>query len=215
MNVQTGKNRSDHQPWRIASPNHRDYLAVGTGVIVRARPLLGPPRLSACHRHESAGGIPTMNRSTFKPLKALAATSVAVPVIVLAGAPVSARAAISGTAALASSGALASNGAFASNDTSARFAASAHSGPAACQPADLRISVPSAIAGDPAEGMGKRAWNLVFRNIARTACSLRGWPHVVVRTPAGKTVATAISDVKFSNLAPVPDAEIVLRPGQG
>ena len=156
-----------------------------------------------------------MNRSTFKPLKALAATSVAVPVIVLAGAPVSARAAISGTAALASSGALASNGAFASNDTSARFAASAHSGPAACQPADLRISVPSAIAGDPAEGMGKRAWNLVFRNIARTACSLRGWPHVVVRTPAGKTVATAISDVKFSNLAPVPDAEIVLRPGQG
>jgi hypothetical protein len=120
----------------------------------------------------------------------------AVAVIVLAVTPVSARSAISGST------------------HTVRMAASASLNPAACQPADLRISVPSAITGDPAEGMGKRAWNLVFRNIARTACSLRGWPHVVVRTRAGKTVATTISDVKFSNLALVPDAEIVLRPGQ-
>jgi hypothetical protein len=88
------------------------------------------------------------------------------------------------------------------------------SGTAECQPADLHVSVPAAIKGDPAEGMGKQAWNLVFRNTVGTACSLRGWPHIVVRMPTGKTVATTISDVKFSNLALVPDAEIVLQPGQ-
>jgi hypothetical protein len=128
-----------------------------------------------------------MARSTLKPRKALGAMTAAVAVTVLTATPVSAGSAIP---------------------------ASASSDPAACVPADLQISVPGAITGDPAEGMGKRAWNLVFRNTARTACSLRGWPSVVVRTPAGKTVATAISDVKFSNLAQVPDAEIVLRPGR-
>jgi hypothetical protein len=81
---------------------------------------------------------------------------------------------------------------------------------APCQAADLGISVPSAIAGDPDQGMGKRAWNIVFRNNSRTACSLRGWPRVLVRTAAGKTVATTVSQVNYSNLAPVPDAEIVL-----
>jgi hypothetical protein len=35
-----------------------------------------------------------------------------------------------------------------------------------------------------------------------------------VRTTAGKTVATTITDVKFSNLAVVPAAQIVLLPGQ-
>jgi len=62
--------------------------------------------------------------------------------------------------------------------------------------------------------MGKQAWNLVFRDTAGTACSLRGWPRLVVRTTAGKTVVTRISDVRFSNLAAVPDAQIILRPGQ-
>ena len=137
-----------------------------------------------------------MARSTLNPRKALGAMTVAVAVTVLTAAPVSAHAAISGPAA------------------SARSADPGRSGPAPCQNADLRINVPSAITGDPAGGMGKQAWNLVFRDTAEIACSLRGWPHLVVRTPAGKTVATAISDVKFSNLAQIPDAEIVLRPGQ-
>jgi hypothetical protein len=85
---------------------------------------------------------------------------------------------------------------------------------ARCRPSDLRISVPAAIAGDPAVGMGKQAWNVVFRDTAGTACWLRGWPAVVVRTATGKTVATKVRDVRFSNLAAVPDARVVLRPGQ-
>jgi hypothetical protein len=85
---------------------------------------------------------------------------------------------------------------------------------AACQPGQLAISVPDAIRGDPAEGMGKQAWNVLLRDTARTACSLRGWPRIVFRGTTGKAVAVTISDVAFSNLAPVPDARIVLRPGQ-
>ncbi len=108
------------------------------------------------------------------------------------------------------------------------------SGPAAslvaCQAGQLAISVPDAIPGDPAEGMGKQAWNVLLRDTGRTACSLRGWPTVVFRGTArgtargttrgtafgtaGKAVAVTISDVEFSNLAPVPDARIVLRPGR-
>ena len=91
-------------------------------------------------------------------------------------------------------------------------------GPAAssppCQASQLAISVPDAIQGDPAEGMGKQAWNVLLRDTGRTACSLRGWPRIVFRDTAGKAVPVAISDVEFSNLAPVPDARIVLRPGQ-
>ena len=85
--------------------------------------------------------------------------------------------------------------------------------PVPCQAADLAISVPAAIAGDPAEGMGKRAWNIVFRNTSRTACSLRGWPRIAVRTTSGKKVATAVSEVNYSNLAAVPDTEDVLPAG--
>jgi Protein of unknown function (DUF4232) len=62
--------------------------------------------------------------------------------------------------------------------------------------------------------MGKRAWNIAFRDIASTACTLRGWPRITVRTIAGKTVAAKISDVEFSNLALVRQAQIILRPGQ-
>ena len=74
--------------------------------------------------------------------------------------------------------------------------------------------MPDAIAGDPDEGMGKRAWNIVFRNITKTTCSLHGWPQIVVRTTAGKTVDTTVSKVNYSNLAVVPDTEIVLPAGQ-
>ena len=92
--------------------------------------------------------------------------------------------------------------------------AAATPAPGACQAADLGISVPAAITGDPDQGMGKRAWNIVFRNSAKTACSLRGWPQIVVHATGGKTVATTVSQVNYSNLAPVPDTEIVLRAGQ-
>jgi Protein of unknown function (DUF4232) len=131
-----------------------------------------------------------MTRSTLKPPRALEAITVAVTAVALAASPASAR------------------------PPASRLVTSPRPATAECQVSDLRISVPSAIAGDPAEGMGKRAWNVVFRNIARTACSLRGWPRIAVRTTAGKTVVTKISDVTFSNLARIPDARIVLRPRQ-
>jgi hypothetical protein len=86
--------------------------------------------------------------------------------------------------------------------------------PLPCQATDLGISVPTAIAGDPDEGMGKRAWNIVFRNTSKTACSLRGWPRIVVRTTTGTTVATTVSRVNYSNLASIPDTQIVLTAGQ-
>jgi hypothetical protein len=127
---------------------------------------------------------------TLKPHVAPWAIAAAVAVVVSAAGPASAQPSTSGPAG------------------------SAGSGTAVCQPGDLRISVPAAIQGDPAEGMGKQAWNMVFRDIAGTACSLRGWPRIVVRTTAGKAVVTTVSDVTFSNLALVPDAQIVLRPGQ-
>ena len=45
------------------------------------------------------------------------------------------------------------------------------------------------------------------------SCRLRGWPRVAVRTSAGKTVPTTVSDVTSSNLAVIQVATIVLRPG--
>jgi Protein of unknown function (DUF4232) len=131
-----------------------------------------------------------MAPSTLRPFKALWAITVVAAVVVLTASSASARSSASGSAV--SPGSLA----------------------ASCQARDLRISVPSAIPGDPDEGMGKRAWNIVFRDIASTACTLRGWPRIAVRTTAGKTVAAKISDVEFSNLALVPEAQIILRPGQ-
>ena len=90
----------------------------------------------------------------------------------------------------------------------------ARAAPAPCQATDLGISVPAAIAGDPVEGMGKRAWNIVFRNTSKTACSLGGWPQIVVRATTGRTVATKVTTVTYSNLAVVPDTEVVVAPGQ-
>src|SRR5260370_2460877 len=130
-----------------------------------------------------------MARSGLKPRAVLRAITAAVAVVVLTAGPAS--------------------------GWSAAFAgAAAPSAPAPCQATDLGISVPGAIGGDPDEGMGKRAWNIVFRNTSKTTCSLRGWPQIVVRTTAGKTIATTVSNVNYSNLAPAPDTEIVLPPGQ-
>ncbi len=93
-----------------------------------------------------------------------------------------------------------------------------HVSAAQCQASDLRISVPAAIKGDPARGMGKQDWNLLFLNTSGTACSLDGWPRIAVHTTAGKTpgktVATTVTDTQSSNLAVVPDTPVVLRPGQ-
>ena len=134
-----------------------------------------------------------MARSTVKPWTALWAITAVVAMVMLTAGPASAGPAMPGAAT--SSGA-------------------ASTGAAECQAGDLRISVPTSVRGDPAEGMGEQAWNLLFRDIAGTACSLRGWPRLVVRTAAGTFVATRVSDVRFSNLALVPDTLIVLRPGQ-
>jgi hypothetical protein len=130
-----------------------------------------------------------MARSTLKPPAALRAITAAVALVVLTAGPAWAR---PGPSA----------------DIRVRSA------PARCQAADLRISLPAAIKGDPDEGMGKRAWNIVFRNVSRAACTLRGWPQIAIHTAAGKTATAAVSDVEYSNLALVPDAEIVLAPGQ-
>jgi hypothetical protein len=126
-----------------------------------------------------------MARSTVRPWTALAAITAVVTVVMLTAGPASAGPAAPAAPAVAQ-----------------------------CQAGDLRISVPAAVRGDPAEGMGEQAWNLLFLNAASTACSLYGWPRLLVRTTAGKPVATRISDVRFSNLALVPAARIVVEPGQ-
>jgi hypothetical protein len=130
-----------------------------------------------------------MARSALKAPAVLRVITAAVAAVILAAGPAAARTATSASVTSAS-------------------VTSASAAP--CQAADLHISVPNAIAGDPDEGMAKRAWNIVFRNVSGTACSLRGWPQIVVRSTAGKTVATTISRVTYSNLAPVPDTKIVL-----
>ena len=131
-----------------------------------------------------------MARSTSPPRKALWAITATVAVVALAAGPASAR-------------------------TQRPFPlAGRHAVTAQCQASDLRISVPAAIKGDPARGMGKQDWNLLFLNTSSTACSLGGWPRIAVHTTKGKTVATTVTDVQSSNLAVVPDTPVVLRPGQ-
>src|SRR5271155_5412376 len=122
-----------------------------------------------------------MARTTLKPLMALWAITVAVAAVVLTTSPASAQPAAAVNAVKTPA-------------------------PVACQAADLSIGVPAAITGDPDEGMGKRAWNIVFRNISAASCSVHGWPRITVRTAAGKAVATTVSDVTYSNLTVVPDA---------
>jgi hypothetical protein len=94
-----------------------------------------------------------MARSTLSPPRVLRAIVAAVAVVVLTAGPAVAR-----------------------PDPSAgprahpAAAAAATAAPIPCQSADLGISVPAAIAGDPDQGMGKQAWNIVFRNVSKTAC---------------------------------------------
>jgi hypothetical protein len=129
-----------------------------------------------------------MARTTLKPLMALWAITVAVAAVVLTTSPASAQPAATVNVVKTPA-------------------------PAACQASDLSMSVPAAISGDPDEGMGKRAWNIVFRNISQASCSVHGWPRITVGTAAGKAVATTVSDVNYSNLTVVPDSAIVLPAG--
>ncbi len=83
----------------------------------------------------------------------------------------------------------------------------------ACAASQLGMTVPRAIAGDPAAGMGRLAWNIVLRNTSKAACSLAGWPVLSV-TSAGRRVALASADVSFSNLATVRPQVMALAAGQ-
>lgn len=89
-------------------------------------------------------------------------------------------------------------------------------GPAAspaCAASQLTMTVPKAIAGDPAEGMGKLAWNILLRNNSRAGCSLTGWPALSVAA-AGKPVAITSQKVSFTNLVQVPARSVALPAGQ-
>jgi hypothetical protein len=83
----------------------------------------------------------------------------------------------------------------------------------ACAASQLRMTVPKAIAGDPTDGMGTLAWNILLRNTSTAGCSLSGWPRLSV-TAAAKPVAVSSKDVSFSNLAPVRQQVIALAAGQ-
>jgi hypothetical protein len=83
----------------------------------------------------------------------------------------------------------------------------------ACAASQLRMTVPKAIAGDPTEGMGTLAWNILLRNDGKAGCSLNGWPSLSV-TAAAKPVAITSQDVSFSNLAPVGRQIVALAVGQ-
>src|SRR5204863_7174690 len=85
--------------------------------------------------------------------------------------------------------------------------------PAACGPAQLRVSVPEQIPGDPQRGMDKQSWNIVLRNSGTVSCSLRGWPAITARAGSGRAVPLAVRDATFSNLAAVPERQVILAPG--
>ena len=86
-------------------------------------------------------------------------------------------------------------------------------GAAACGPAQLRVSVPEQIPGDPQRGMDKQSWNIVLRDTGAVSCSLRGWPAIAARAGNGRAVPLAVRDAAFSNLAAVPARQVVLAPG--
>jgi len=96
---------------------------------------------------------------------------------------------------------------------SARAPGQPLTGAAVCGPAQLRISVPGQIPGDPQRGMDKQSWNIVLRDTGPASCSLRGWPALMARSGGGRAVPLAVRDAGFSNLAAVPPRRIVLAPG--
>ncbi len=87
-------------------------------------------------------------------------------------------------------------------------------GAGTCAPRQLRVTVPAAIPGDPSEGMGNRAWNILLRHVAGPACSVTGWPRITALRATGRPLSVRFTDVTFSNLGPAPRQRIVLSPGQ-
>ena len=86
-------------------------------------------------------------------------------------------------------------------------------GVAACGPAQLRISVPEQIPGDPPRGMDRQSWNILLRNTGTVSCSLHGWPAITARASDGRAVPLAVRHAGFSNLAAVPERQVILGPG--
>lgn len=91
--------------------------------------------------------------------------------------------------------------------------ADGNGGVAACGPGQVRASVPEQIPGDPQRGMDKQSWNIELRNTGVVSCSLRGWPAISARASNGRAVPLAVRDAAFSNLAVVPEREVILAPG--
>ena len=89
----------------------------------------------------------------------------------------------------------------------------AGTGAAGCGPAQLRAGVPEQIPGDPQRGMDKQSWNIVLRNTGTVSCSLRGWPAITARACNGRAVPLAVRDAAVSNLAAVPERQVILAPG--
>src|SRR5579871_5292570 len=83
-------------------------------------------------------------------------------------------------------------------------------GVTACGPAQLRVSVPGQIPGDPQRGMDKQWWNIVLRNTGTVSCSLLGWPTLTASAAGGRAVPLAVRDATFSNLAAVPERQVIL-----
>jgi Protein of unknown function (DUF4232) len=83
----------------------------------------------------------------------------------------------------------------------------------ACAARQLSMTVPKAIAGDPTEGMGWLAWNVLLRNTGKAGCSLNGWPDLSVTTGAN-SVAITSQHVSFNNLGPVKRQIVALAAGQ-
>jgi Protein of unknown function (DUF4232) len=96
----------------------------------------------------------------------------------------------------------------------ATVATSAKTHAAACQLERLRITIPETVTGDPTAGMQNVSWNIGFRNLSSSSCSLRGWPDLTILNSAGKTAQVKVVDTKFNNMGRVPDAPITLGPGQ-
>src|SRR5579863_2582299 len=82
-----------------------------------------------------------------------------------------------------------------------------------CTSGQLAMAVPTATAGDPAEGMGKLAWNVFLRNTGQESCSLAGWPGLLISTGA-KQAAITSTDVSYSNLAEVRAQAFTLAAGR-
>src|SRR5258708_38612539 len=76
-------------------------------------------------------------------------------------------------------------------------------GGAVCGPAQLRVSVPEQIPGDPQRGMDRQAWNIVLRNTGMVSCTLRGWPASPARASNGRAGPLAVRGAPLRNPAPV------------